>query len=39
MVSLVLQMVVLPVLAIPRPLDSVLVDIYTLQAPASVSLS
>jgi hypothetical protein len=37
MVSLVLRMVVLRVLAVPRPLDAVAEDLHTLQALVSVS--
>jgi hypothetical protein len=35
----VLRMVILRVLAVPRPLDAVVADVHTLQALASVSLS
>ena len=38
MVSLVLRIVVLWVLAVPRPLDAVAEDVHTLQALVSVSL-
>ncbi|KAH6689941.1 hypothetical protein BKA61DRAFT_625855 [Leptodontidium sp. MPI-SDFR-AT-0119] len=39
MVSPVLRMVVLRVLAVPRPLDAVVADVHTSQAAVSVSLS